>query len=132
MARLKAPGPLSLEGNVSLNWKTWKRSWTLFTTATELGKKDEDIQCATFLHVAGAAAQQVFETLTFSAAEKDKIDVLIQKFEDYCEPRKNKSLLRYNLKQKQKVEEKFDVFVTELQTLAKECEYGALHELLMD
>ena len=41
MARLKFSGPLLLEGNITSNWKTWKREWSLFSTSTELTAKSE-------------------------------------------------------------------------------------------
>ena len=83
MAGLKPPGPLSLEGNIAQNWKHWNRAFTLNETATT---KTQAIRCATFLHVAGPAAQQIYETFQFAREERNKLEPLKAKFKAYCEP----------------------------------------------
>ena len=89
---------------------------------------------AAFLHVAGLSAQQVFDTMTFTDADKRKIISLVQAYEQYCEPRKNRTGSRYHFNsRKQKVGEKFDTFLTNLRVFIKDCEHGVLQEkLLMD
>ena len=49
-------------------------------TATEKNEKSEEIQCATFLSLAGEAAIEVFETFQFSEAEANKL--ALKKFEE--------------------------------------------------
>ena len=77
------------------NWKLWIQKLELFCTASGIAKKSEAVQCATFLHVAGEEAIKVYNTFVFSEAEKDKIQVLKEKFKDYCEPRKNLPYTRH-------------------------------------
>lgn len=54
----------------------------LYETATELTSKPDKIQCATLLHVAGPAAQQIYETFQFTLEKFDKIQPL-KKFQTY-------------------------------------------------
>ena len=133
--QLKPPNGLSLEGNVASNWKDFKRAWRMYSVASELTKKDEKIQIATFLHVAGIPAQKVHETFTFTNDEKDKIEPLISKFEAYCEPKKNTTVCRYLLNSRlQHESESFTDFLTALRTLLKDCELPAdlANEFLRD
>ena len=95
MAGLKPPGPLSFQGNVATNWKDWLPSYELYETATELSKKSDDVRYATFLHVAGATAQRIARTFEFKSDELGKVEPLKKKFANYCQPRKNLSVLRY-------------------------------------
>ena len=44
MNRLKPPKPLNLDGNLLQNWKSWKQDFILFLTATEYGKKLDDVK----------------------------------------------------------------------------------------
>ena len=121
--QLKPPVPLSLDGNVAQNWKEFRRSWELFALAAELNKKDEPVQVATFLHVAGTVAQQVFDTFQFADADdRKKIEPVIEKFAGYCEPKKNITVNRYvfNTRQ-QKMNETFTDYLTALRTLIKDC-----------
>ena len=132
--QLKPPGVLSLDGNVAKNWKVWLRSWDLFAQATELSNKDEPVQCATFLHVAGIQAQEVYATFTMPDADKKKIQKVKDKFAEYCEPKKNTTVCRYLFNSRQqKGDEKFSDYLTALKTLINDCEYGNHEdELLRD
>ena len=62
-----------MERNLAKIWKEWGRSFDLYAMATELYKIPEPVQCTTFLHVAGPAAQRVYATLTSADDEKDKL-----------------------------------------------------------
>lgn len=76
MEQLKPPGHLSMEGNLAENWKEWIQGFDIYLTATGIGEKDEKIQVATFLHVAGIEARGEYNTFGISADDADKIDVL--------------------------------------------------------
>ena len=132
MSGLKPPGQLQMEGNLAKNWKEWGRSFDLYAMATELYKKPEPVQCATFVHVAGPAAQRVYATLTFADDKKDKLQVLKTKFKQYCEPKRNLSVLRYMFNSRsQKVDEPFDTYLTTLKSLVRECEFGDIENSLL-
>ena len=132
MAGLKPPGHLSLEGNIAQNWKHWNRAFTLNETATELTTKTQAIRCATFLHVAGPAAQQIYETFQFAREERNKLEPLKAKFKAYCEPKKNLTVTRYVFNTRnQRSGEPFSNYLTELRSLAKDCEFGELEESLL-
>ena len=132
MSGLKPPGQLQMEGNLAKNWKEWGRSFDVYAMATELYKKPEPVQCATFLHMAGPAAQRVYATLTFADDEKDKLQVLKTKFKQYCEPKRNLSVLRYMFNSRsQKVDEPFDTYLTTLKSLVRECEFGDIENSLL-
>ena len=132
MAGLKPPGPLSLQGNIAKNWKDWIRAFQLYETATELTAKTEPIRCATFLHVAGPAAQQIFDTLQFATEERGKIQPLKDKFKAYCEPKKNLTVTRYLFNTRnQRHGESFSNYMTELRALVNDCEFGTLEGSLL-
>ena len=59
-------------------------------------RKREKIQVAALLRVAGQAAQQWFEKFSFKNADaKDKLECVLDKFQEYCEPKKNITVVRY-------------------------------------
>ena len=88
----------------------------------------------TVLHVAGPSAQQVVDTMTFTEEDTDKIEPLRKTFEQHCDPRKNRTVSLYHFNsRRQKVGDKFNMFLTDLRVLIKDCEYVLLkNELLMD
>ncbi|XP_056142138.1 uncharacterized protein pogzb [Lampris incognitus] len=59
-------------------------------TATELHKKDGEVQVSTLLYSLGKKAEQVYKTFTFGADEKeDDYETVLQKLENYFVPKVN-------------------------------------------
>ena len=74
-----------------------------YAMATELNKKAEPVQVATLLTVIGEDAREVYST--FNAWEHDgdnqHITPVLQRFADYCQPRKNVPFERYKFNRRQ-------------------------------
>ena len=71
----------------------------------------------------------VYNTWTMTADERDKTDVLFKKFEEYCKPRKNLTVIRHKFNSPvQGVSETADQFITDLKLLSMDCEYGELRQ----
>ncbi len=85
------------DSQVAVKWTKFKWAWLSYALGTELNEKDEAVQVATLLIVIGEEAWEVF--FTFSGWRTDgnntKIDPVLAKFEDYCQPRKNIPFERY-------------------------------------
>lgn len=108
------------------------QGFDIYLTATGIGEKDEKIQVATFLHVAGIEARRVYNTFGISADDADKIDVLKTRFKEYCEPRKNLTYIRHVFfTRNQGPDEPIDNYVTDLKTKAQPCEFGNLSDGLI-
>ena len=95
--RLPFPEPPDLRGgNVSENQKKFKQKYTNYEIATGVNTKKSATRVATLLTVIGNDAIHVFNTLTWDAEDDDKkIDKVLEKLKEYCEPRKNVSYERY-------------------------------------
>ena len=87
--------PLNLSGNVSEKWTAWKQKFEIYSTAIELDKKEEKIQCAQLLHNLGEECLKIYNTFKFIETEKDKIGPLKKKFDDYFVPQKNITYERF-------------------------------------
>ena len=132
MSGLKPPQKLCLTGNLLTNYEEWLRSFEVYATASENVEKSEKIQCNTFLHVAGPEAQKVFATFKFADQEKDKIEPLKAKFREYCEGKKNVTVIRYRFNTTVQQEgQSFDSYLTELRNKVKTCDYGELENSLL-
>ena len=131
MEHVKLIGPLRLEGNIAENWRKWKQRWTLYAKASGADAKDEETQCAVFLHTIGEEALEVYDTFTFTESEEGKIEPLITKFEAYCSPKKNVTYERYLFFSCTQNSRPIDAFVTDLRMKAKTCEFGTLHDSLI-
>ncbi|XP_068681210.1 uncharacterized protein [Montipora foliosa] len=131
---LPAPEPLDLSGgNTSENWKKFKQKFTNYEIATGINEKESAIRVATLLTVIGNDAYDVFNMITWDAEGDDKrIDKVLQKFEEHCEPKKNVTYERYQFfSRAQKSGETIDEYVTELRKLSETCEFGTLRNSLI-
>ena len=67
------PKELNLTGsNIAENWRRWKHRFKLFSLASGLSEKDEKIQAATLLHIAGAEVLKVYNTFSWENNEHKK------------------------------------------------------------
>ena len=131
MSSFKPPSTLNLEGNVADNWRKWKQRFQLYMEASGSMKKPEKQRVAIFLHLIGEEALEIYNTFSLSTAEQ-KLDILFQKFEDYCNPRRNITFERHKFFTcVQEPTESIDQYVTELRTKASTCEFGELCESLI-
>ena len=91
-------------------WKKFRLAWNNYALATELNKKSEPVQVTTLLTVIGEEARDVYSTFDWPDEEsKSKIDTVLQKFADYCQPRKNIPFERYRFnKRSQEAGETYD------------------------
>ena len=118
---LPPPEPLYLSGgNISENWKKFKQKFTNYEIATGINKKESATRVVTLLTVIGNDAIDVFNTITWNAEGDDaKIDKVLQKFEEHCEPKKNVSYERYKFfSRAQESGEAIDQYVTVLRKLS--------------
>lgn len=84
--------------------------------------------------MAGDEAIKVFNTMEFDddVYDVDDVDILKEKFWQYCEPRRNITYLRHVFFTRvQGKSEPTDAYVTDLKNKAKECEFEQLTESLI-
>jgi hypothetical protein len=94
-----------------------------------LAEKEEKQQCGYFLLYIGQKGRDIYNTWALKSAEIDKIDALFDRFEAYCNPKQNVTVLRYKFNTRdQRSDENIDQYVTELRRLANDCSYGELLE----
>ncbi len=94
---LPPPEPLKiLDGNTSLKWKKFKQKWTNYEIATGVSEKEDATRVATFLTVIGEEAVDVYNTFNW-ATEGDNLKIarVLEKFDAFCNPRKNTIYERY-------------------------------------
>ena len=129
---LSQPAPLDLSGNVAENWKRFKQRFELYNVASGTSTKDEKLQTSLLLHVIGDTALDIYNTFTFDRGDELKLGKVLQKFEEYCTPKKNVTYERHRFFTRSQNEgETIDQYVTELRSRAKSCAFGDLTESLI-
>ena len=127
---LPPPQPLEIhDPQAAEKWKKFKRAWTNYALATGLNGKDEAVQVATLLTVIGEEAREVCSTFSDWANEGDeaKIEPVLLKFEEYCQPCKNIPFERYRFNRRaQEPGETYDQYRTALRKLAEGCSFQTI------
>ena len=134
---LPPPQPLDIHGaNCTEKWRRFEVAWSNYVLATELNAKDESIQVATLLTIIGEDAREVFSTFSWTDAKNaQKIDCVVRKFREYCQPTKNIPFERYLFNQReQEMDESYDHYRTSLRKLAENCDFENItpNEILRD
>ncbi|XP_044766752.1 uncharacterized protein K02A2.6-like [Coccinella septempunctata] len=120
--------PMPMKGNSSHNWMVWKQKFLNYLIATEASEKPEAVQCAKLIYFIGDEGLEIYNTFSFTDAEKDKIEPLIAKFEQYFVPKKNVDFERYKFFTLRQHHETIEQFVTILKNTAKNCEFHPENE----
>ena len=128
----RLPQCLSLDGNVSENWKKFYQEFQIYMTSTEKNTKPEDVKVAVFLRCAGYEALDIYNSFDFPTDADKTLENVVDKFKAYCEPKTNVTYERYVFFNRcQAADEPIDSFVTNLKKLAGTCEFAALKDSLV-
>ncbi|KAK5642690.1 hypothetical protein RI129_008857 [Pyrocoelia pectoralis] len=120
----KIPAPLKFEGNLSENFKRFKQRFEIYLLATGASEKEDKVKVAMLLNIIGEEGLEIYNNFKLGKEDKQKYDKVISEFETYMNPRKNIIYERYMFNKRTQAEgESIDVFVNDLRTLVKTCEY---------
>ena len=133
MDKFNPPDPLIFDRNIREHWKRWKQELELYLVVTEKDRKENKVKSSILLSCIVPQGSEIYNTFTFSQAEENfDYNVIVQKFENFCIPRENITLLRYKfLTHKQKEGQSFDEFMTQLKKLTSDCEFEELNNSLV-
>lgn len=130
---LKPIEDLKLDGNISENWRIFKRNFDIIFAARGIDTKTEVVKISTFLNAAGQQAIDLFDSFKLTAVQLASYTEVIKAFEDFCTPRKNVVFERYKFGiRNQKEGEPFDVFLMDIKKLAQYCAFHDVDEMIRD
>ena len=132
MDKLEPHQAFSFDGNVSHSWKFGLKQFYFYLATTEKDSKGDKIKTSIFLTCIGQNGREIYETFTFEPGDKMKLAPVLRKFSEYCNPRKNKTILRHKFfTYRQQEGQYFHDFVTELKKVSSKCEFDNLQESLI-
>ena len=134
MDKFESPKQLLLEGNVSHTWKLWLKQFRFYLTATEKDNKNDKIKTSILLTCIGQKRSEIYETFTFDSADDViKLEPVLNKFSEYCNPRKNVAILCHKFFTYRQLEgQSLHDFITELKKLSAKCEFENLWDSLIN
>ncbi|XP_046734955.1 uncharacterized protein LOC124404666 [Diprion similis] len=133
MEYAQKPPALSSEGSMSENWVDWKQQFLIFLKASGIADKPTDVKASILLNLIGPVGMKVFKKFIFHhPADKENVDILMEKFDDHFSPRKTEVHDRYiffsSTRQKS---ETIRQYVETLKEKANCCNFGVLTETLI-
>lgn len=118
--------PMSLDGNLAVNWKKWLQLFNIFMKASGLSDDADDRKVAVLLHFIGEKVLDIFNTFNLNV-DTVKYNTVIQKFENYFVPKTNITYESYKFfTRKQKDGESLEDFLTDLVNKSKSCDFKDL------
>ena len=100
MEHLQPPPELDFSTDDGTNllekWRKWRQTMELYIELS-MAKKSEKDKCSAFLYVIGQKGHDVYNAMNLDDTQRDKIDVFFTKLDEYCKPKQNVSVERYQL-----------------------------------
>lgn len=115
--------PFGGQSNLSELWKKWRQRFEIRLKALGKTKESDDVKIAMLLDKIGSAGIDIYNTFVF-AENEETYEKVVDLFEKYCTPIKNLTMEAFKFHSiKQKENQPFDQFVTELRTQLSMCEF---------
>ena len=128
------PGHLNItSGNVSENFKCWKRLFQIYLKASknDTDDTDDETKVAILLQCAGPDTIKVYDQFQFTTpGDEKKLEQVLAKLEAYCSPLKNEVVASHKF-WTMDYYGPFDTYLTDLRVLAADCNFGALTNRLI-
>ena len=119
--------------NVAQTLMKWREQFTLFLIATGAAEKREKGKLPSYLTYIGERDRKIYSTFDFENEQmKYNQETVIEKFNNYCQPRKNLPFLtRRFFACKQKDHQRFDDYDTKLRSKVNQYEFGEISNRLI-
>ncbi|XP_060070555.1 uncharacterized protein K02A2.6-like [Ylistrum balloti] len=134
MALERIPPPHTLNFNtktVADDWTKWREEFLLFTELALKGAEEQE-KLKMFKYILGSEGREIYKTLKWDVDEKEiTVNIALEKFENYCKPKKNETVERFKFNVRKQGDETTDKFITDIKTLSKSCNFGELCDSLI-
>ena len=120
------PPPMPTDGELTLAWRKWRQRFTIYLKATRQADDSTPpgVKTSLLLHAIGYDS--------FALGDKEKYDIVLQRFEDYYAPKANVTCERYKFFTRSQEEgESIDHYATALRTLARTCDFRDILDSLI-
>lgn len=120
--------PLSMDGNLSINWKEWIQEFNIYLTASGYDTLSEYRKVSIFLHFIGKPSIKIFNSFNMDIT-KVKLEELIGLFAAFFYRKKNVTAERHKfLTRLQMADESISEYKPDLKYKSMSCEFDKLRE----
>lgn len=128
----KPPKELSLNGNISENWRKFKQSFDICLKASGNIEKSNEIKVAILLNIVGEDGIELYNSFNLQETERNDLTKVLQCFEEYCISKKNTAYESFKFFSRVQQEgENFESFLMEIKKLSQTCEFGIMSDRMI-
>ncbi|XP_024892276.1 uncharacterized protein LOC112467741 isoform X3 [Temnothorax curvispinosus] len=129
-AHARAPDPLTKDGDMASNWQTWKEDFLIFMKVTGYIDKSNEIRANLLKNRIGKVGIEAIQNMSFdNMQDRDDMDILIKKLEEYFNPPKKEVVERYHFFTRSKRQnESIEQYINILKEKAKTCNFNDMTE----
>ncbi|XP_024884717.1 uncharacterized protein LOC112462882 [Temnothorax curvispinosus] len=132
-AHARAPDPLTKDGDMASNWQCWKEDFIIFMKVTGYMDKPNEIRANLLKNRIGKVGIEAIQNISFdNMQDKDDMDILIKKLEEYFNPPKNEVVERHQFfTRSKKQNESIEQYINILKEKAKTCNFNDITESII-
>ncbi|XP_077266438.1 uncharacterized protein LOC143899761 isoform X3 [Temnothorax americanus] len=133
-AYARAPDPLKKDGDVASNWQTWKEDFLIFMKVNDgFIDKSNEWRANLLKNRIGTVGIEAIQNMSFDdTQDRDDMDVLIKKLEEYFNPPKKEVVERYQFfTRSKKQNESIERYISILKEKAKTCNFHDMTESIV-
>ncbi|XP_071569396.1 uncharacterized protein [Temnothorax nylanderi] len=132
-AHVRAPDPLTKNGDMASNWQTWKEDFIIFMKVTGYIDKPNEIRANLLKNRIGKVGIEAIQNMSFdNMQDRDDMDILIKKLEEYFNPPKKEVVERYQFFTRSKRQnESIEQYINILKEKAKTCNFNDMTESII-
>ncbi|GAB1860131.1 Retrotransposon gag domain-containing protein [Camponotus japonicus] len=132
-AHARAPDPLVKTNDMASNWHSWREDFIVFMKVTGYINKPNEIRANLLKNRIGKIGIDAIQTMTFDKpGDKDDMDILIEKLEEFFNPPKNEVVERFQFFTRDKKQnETIEQYINILKEKAKTCNFNELTDSII-
>ena len=131
--QIPPPKPMSFKGtDMETNWKVFEDEFKDFVTATELNKKDDNIQVATLRSLMGPECRKRLKDLNLIEEQSKKTESILAKLSEEFTPKRNVLYDRHLFFDAHQLEkESIEEYVRRVRKLLEPCKFENMAEQML-
>ncbi|XP_070154475.1 uncharacterized protein [Polyergus mexicanus] len=132
-AHARAPDPLTKSNDMASNWHSWKEDFIIFMKVTGYIDKSNEIRANLLKNRIGKIGIDAIQTMSFdNPQDKDDMDILIAKLEEFFNPPKNEVVERFQFfTRDRKQNETIEQYINILKEKAKTCNFNDITDSII-
>ena len=120
---IRPPLPLSIDSNISDNWKLFKQKWQNYAIVAQLEKQSPAYCSALLLHTLGDDALRIYNGFDFQDTQRT-VEEILDRFDRFAIGETNETYERFVFNNRsQEQDETFENFYAAIRSLIKSCNF---------